>query len=210
MVRRHVNIVEKKVADFTRAGLQAHHGDPVLDQSSQMCGAYMEKGGDDTIHPALFYRLQAAKLVGGNAVGIIDDYFVAMTLRHILQTPYEGGIEGVRDRGNNAGNGMRLAGAQGARGAFPRPLRSTFVFMALTTVIGSFLVIDLICIMTSGGPANATQVVAYWAYDNAVYLHNGRCASAIALALALILSVGIGAFVYIRTKGWDVVSTTHR
>lgn len=84
-------------------------------------------------------------------------------------------------------------------------LRSTFVFVALTTIIGSFLVIELIYVMTSGGPANATQVLAYWAYDNAVYLYNDGYASAIALALALILSIAIGTFVYIRKKGWDVV-----
>jgi raffinose/stachyose/melibiose transport system permease protein len=84
-------------------------------------------------------------------------------------------------------------------------LRSTFVFVALTTVIGSFLVIDLIYIMTSGGPANATQVLAYWAYQNAVYLYNDGYASAIAVVLAAILSIAIGVFVYIRKKGWDVL-----
>jgi raffinose/stachyose/melibiose transport system permease protein len=84
-------------------------------------------------------------------------------------------------------------------------LRSTFVFVGLTTVIGSFLVIDLIYVMTSGGPANATQVLAYWAYQNAVYLYNDGYASTIALTLALILSIAIGTFVYIRKKGWDVV-----
>jgi len=84
-------------------------------------------------------------------------------------------------------------------------LRSTFVFVALTTVIGSFLAIDLVYIMTTGGPANATQVLAYWAYENAVYLYNDGYASTIAVALAVILSVAIGAFVYMRKKGWDVV-----
>ncbi len=84
-------------------------------------------------------------------------------------------------------------------------LRSTFVFVGLTTIIGSFLAIDLIYIMTTGGPANATQVLAYWAYENAVYLYNDGYASTIAVALAAILSVAIGAFVYIRKKGWDVV-----
>lgn len=84
-------------------------------------------------------------------------------------------------------------------------LRSTFVFVALTTILGSFLVIDLIYIMTTGGPANATQVLSYWAYENAVYLYNDGYASAIAVALAVILSVAIGAFVYMRKKGWDVV-----
>jgi raffinose/stachyose/melibiose transport system permease protein len=84
-------------------------------------------------------------------------------------------------------------------------LRSTFVFVGLTTVIGSFLVIDLIYIMTSGGPANATQVLAYWAYQNAVYLYNDGYASAVAVALAAILSVAIAAFVYMRKQGWDVV-----
>ena len=54
------------------------------------------------------------------------------------------------------------------------------------------------------GPANATQVLAYWAYENAVYLYNDGYASTIAVALAAILSVAIAAFVYMRKKGWDV------
>jgi raffinose/stachyose/melibiose transport system permease protein len=84
-------------------------------------------------------------------------------------------------------------------------LRSTFVFVALTTFLGSFLVIELIYVMTSGGPANATQVLAYWIYSQAVYMYHDGYASAMALTLAVLLSIVIGAFVFIRQKGWDIV-----
>lgn len=73
------------------------------------------------------------------------------------------------------------------------PLLSPVIFTAIIiTVIGSFKVFDLVYVMTGGGPANATQVLATYMYKNAFTLHQMGYASAIAtllLTFTLVFSV---------------------
>lgn len=83
-------------------------------------------------------------------------------------------------------------------------LRPTLVFVALNGIIGSFLVIELIFLMTLGGPGNATQVLSMWIYQQAVFNFQPDYASAIAVLTTLMLSVVIAGFVIIRKRGWDV------
>ena len=83
-------------------------------------------------------------------------------------------------------------------------LRPTLVFVGLLTIIWSFQVIDLIFIMTQGGPANSTMTLSMWIYQNAVYNYVPGYASAIAVLMTLGSSAFIAGFVYLRYKGWDI------
>lgn len=83
-------------------------------------------------------------------------------------------------------------------------LRPTIVFVILNGIIGSFLVIELIYLMTLGGPGNASQVLSMWIYQQAVFNFQPDYASAIAVLTTLMLSVVIAGFVMLRKRGWDV------
>jgi raffinose/stachyose/melibiose transport system permease protein len=83
-------------------------------------------------------------------------------------------------------------------------LRPTLVFVGLLTIIWSFQVIELIYIMTQGGPGGYSMTLSMWIYQQAVYNYNPGYASSIAVMMTLGLSVFIGGFVYLRYKGWDV------
>jgi raffinose/stachyose/melibiose transport system permease protein len=83
-------------------------------------------------------------------------------------------------------------------------LRPTLVFVGLLTIIWSFQVIDLIYIMTQGGPANASMTLSMWIYQQAIYNYSPGYASAIAVLMTVGLSGFIAGFVYLRYKGWDV------
>ena len=83
-------------------------------------------------------------------------------------------------------------------------IRPTLVFVGLLTILWSFQVIELIYLMTQGGPSNASMTLSMWIYHQAIYNYNPGYASAIAVAMTVGLSVFIGGFVYLRYKGWDV------
>lgn len=83
-------------------------------------------------------------------------------------------------------------------------LRPTLVFVGLLTIIWSFQVIELIFIMTQGGPSNSSMTLAMWIYQQTIYNYSPGYASAIAVLMTLGLSLFIGGFVYLRHRGWDV------
>jgi raffinose/stachyose/melibiose transport system permease protein len=83
-------------------------------------------------------------------------------------------------------------------------LRPTIVFVMVNGIIGSFLVIELIYLMTQGGPGNASQVLSMWIYQQAVFEYRPDYASAIAVVTTLMLSVVIAGFVIVRKRGWEV------
>ncbi len=83
-------------------------------------------------------------------------------------------------------------------------LRPTLIFVGLLTIIWSFQVIELIFIMTQGGPSNSTMTLAMWIYQQTIYNYSPGYASAIAVLMTAGLSLFIAGFVYLRHKGWDV------
>ncbi len=83
-------------------------------------------------------------------------------------------------------------------------IRPTLVFVGLLTILWSFQVIELIYLMTQGGPGNASMTLSMWIYHQAIYNYNPGYASAIAVVMTVGLSIFIGGFVYLRYKGWDV------
>ena len=66
-------------------------------------------------------------------------------------------------------------------------LRPVLVFVAVTSVIGSFQIFDTIAITTKGGPVNATNVLNYYIYNQAFTRFNMGYATAISMVLFLIL-----------------------
>ena len=65
-----------------------------------------------------------------------------------------------------------------------------FLMVLTLTLVGGFSVFDIIFIMTAGGPANATEVLGTYAYDQAFVLNNIGYGTTLAL-LITILSVPI-------------------
>jgi multiple sugar transport system permease protein len=91
----------------------------------------------------------------------------------------------------------RLDGAKGwrllVRIVLPQLRAATFIALVVT-VIGALRSFDLVAVMTSGGPYNSSNVLAYYMYDNAISRYRMGYASAIATILFLIMDVYIAWF----------------
>jgi len=68
-------------------------------------------------------------------------------------------------------------------------LRPTIAFVLVTSVIGSFQIFDTIAVTTMGGPANATQTIVWYVYQNAFASSRMGYASAMSVVLFLFLIV---------------------
>lgn len=66
-------------------------------------------------------------------------------------------------------------------------LRPVLVFVAVTSVIGSFQIFDTIAITTKGGPVNATKVMNWYIYEQAFSRFNMGYATTISIILFAIL-----------------------
>ena len=70
------------------------------------------------------------------------------------------------------------------------PLLSPMTFFVLIiSIIGSFQVFDLVFVMTKAGPANATNTLVYYIYQNGFMFYQMGYASAAAMVLFLIVLV---------------------
>lgn len=84
-------------------------------------------------------------------------------------------------------------------------IRPTFMFLVLMTVIWSFLVFDYVYILTQGGPAGSTDVLATVLYRTAFAEQRAGYASAMAMLLSVISAVVVGGYLFLRKKlDWDV------
>ncbi len=83
-------------------------------------------------------------------------------------------------------------------------IRPTIVFVMLMTTLWSFLVFDLVFLITRSGPGNATTTLATWIYFQAVSNLSSGYASALATMTTLMLSLVIAGYVWVRMKGWEV------
>lgn len=75
-------------------------------------------------------------------------------------------------------------------------IKQTSVFIIITTTIASFQVLDLIMVMTKGGPAKATEVGALYIYDRSFNMLEMGYGSALSVFLFLCLLV----FSFIQLK----------
>jgi raffinose/stachyose/melibiose transport system permease protein len=83
-------------------------------------------------------------------------------------------------------------------------IRPVLMFLALMTIIWSFLVFDYIYIITQGGPNNATQVVGTLMYTEAFSDQAAGYASAMGLFLGVIAIVIVFIFTRLRRRGWNI------
>ncbi len=80
-------------------------------------------------------------------------------------------------------------------------LTPTTFFVLITSFLSSFKVFDQISVMTSGGPADATNVMVYFLYQNAFEYFKIGYASAIAVIIFIILMF-ITVFQFKGSKKW--------
>lgn len=79
-------------------------------------------------------------------------------------------------------------------------LRPTTFFLAVVALIGSFQVFDFVNLMTQGGPANSTNVLVYFAYQNGFeYLQLG-VAAAISLVMFAFVLVVLGVVAWVLNR----------
>jgi raffinose/stachyose/melibiose transport system permease protein len=83
-------------------------------------------------------------------------------------------------------------------------IRPTIVFMILMTTIWSFLTFDYIWILTQGGPARSTEVLAVLVYKEAFRNFNAGYAAAIGLTLSFFVGLVIAGFQILRRRGWEI------
>ncbi len=83
-------------------------------------------------------------------------------------------------------------------------IRPTLVFMLLMTTIWSFLTFDYIWILTQGGPAGASEVLAVLVFKEAFRNFNAGYAAAIGLTMSFFVGLVIVAFQVLRRRGWEI------
>jgi raffinose/stachyose/melibiose transport system permease protein len=83
-------------------------------------------------------------------------------------------------------------------------IRPTLVFTLLMIIIWSSLVFDYIFILTGGGPAHASEVMATYLYDNAFFRFDVGYAASIGVMMSLWVGLAVAGFVILRRRGWEI------
>jgi raffinose/stachyose/melibiose transport system permease protein len=83
-------------------------------------------------------------------------------------------------------------------------IRPTLVFMLMMVGIWSFLAFEYIWILTQGGPAGASEVLAVLVYKEAFNRFEAGYAAAIGLTMSFFAGLVIGLFVFLRRRGWEI------
>ncbi len=68
-------------------------------------------------------------------------------------------------------------------------IKQTTVFVLITTTIASFQCLDLIMVMTSGGPAGSTEVASLYIYNQSFNLMRAGYASALSVILFIVMAI---------------------
>ena len=83
-------------------------------------------------------------------------------------------------------------------------IRPTLVFTLLMTTIWSMLTFDYVYILTRGGPAHASEVLATMVYSAAFSSFEVGYAAAIALTMSFYCGLVVLGFVILRRRGWEI------
>lgn len=83
-------------------------------------------------------------------------------------------------------------------------IQATLVFTMLMTIIWSFLVFDYIYILTQGGPAHASEVLATEVFNAAFARFEVGYAAAIGLSMSFICGLVVMGFIFLRRRGWEI------
>lgn len=83
-------------------------------------------------------------------------------------------------------------------------IRPTLVFTILMIIIWSSSTFDYIYMLTSGGPANSSEVMSTYLYDNAFNRFDAGYAATIGIVMSLWVALAVAGFVYLRKRGWEI------
>ncbi|MBK8025095.1 MAG: sugar ABC transporter permease [Chloroflexi bacterium] len=83
-------------------------------------------------------------------------------------------------------------------------IRPTLVFTILMIIIWSSTTFDYVYMLTSGGPANSSELMSTYLYDNAFNRFDAGYAAAIGMMMSLWVALAVAGFVYLRKRGWEI------
>jgi raffinose/stachyose/melibiose transport system permease protein len=83
-------------------------------------------------------------------------------------------------------------------------IRPTLIFTLLMTMIWCMLTFDYIYILTGGGPAHGSEVLATLVYNNAFSNFQVGYAAAIALSMSFVAGLVALGYVVLQRRGWEV------
>lgn len=83
-------------------------------------------------------------------------------------------------------------------------IRPTVFFMLMMTAIWSFLVFDYVWILTQGGPAGSSEMLATYLYKQAFQRFEAGYGAAIGITMSAMAGIMATIFVVLRRRGWDV------
>ncbi len=83
-------------------------------------------------------------------------------------------------------------------------IRPTLVFTILMIIIWSSLVFDYVYMLTGGGPANASEVMATYLYDNAFARFDAGYAASVGVMMSIWVALAVVGFVLLRRRGWEI------
>ena len=83
-------------------------------------------------------------------------------------------------------------------------IRPIVLFMFMMVAIWSFLAFDYIWLLTQGGPAGSSEVIATQLYKNAFLRFEGGYGAAQGVVISIFAGFIIMIFVTLRRRGWDI------
>jgi raffinose/stachyose/melibiose transport system permease protein len=83
-------------------------------------------------------------------------------------------------------------------------IRPTLVFSVLMIIIWSSTTFDYVYMLTSGGPANASELMSTYLYINAFNRFDAGYAASIGMMMSLWVGLAVAGFVYLRRRGWEI------
>ena len=83
-------------------------------------------------------------------------------------------------------------------------IRPVILFMLMMSAIWAFLAFDYVWILTQGGPAGASDLMATVLYRNAFARFEAGYAAAQGLLLSALAGVIVVFFLYLRRRGWEI------
>jgi raffinose/stachyose/melibiose transport system permease protein len=83
-------------------------------------------------------------------------------------------------------------------------IRPTLVFMFMMVAIWSFLAFEYVWILTQGGPAGASEMLAVLVYKQAFNRFEAGYAAALGLSLSFFAGIILCIFAILRHRGWEI------
>lgn len=83
-------------------------------------------------------------------------------------------------------------------------IRPTVFFMLMMSAIWAFLVFDYVWILTQGGPAGSSEMLATYLYKQAFQRFEAGYGAAIGITMSALAGIMAAIFVILRRRGWDV------